>query len=467
MNWIIFSSWKQRNNLIVRCLLLLFLVCCQTVLFAQFNFVPNPGFEEISNCDLEYGETYKAPPWEIINLPIATPDLFHACSTNPFFELSGQVGCTGTILPSGDGMVGMVTMASFVEERIYARLLGDLPLNIDLYVAYSIIPRERCGSPTELLCYSNTHSMVFADIQLESKTTALALDTILSYTGEWTKLEGCYQANGSEKMILLGNFTLTSETLKDCDNFDPEFNFSYFFIDDVIVAPFDVVPDTFFICGDEVLDVDATFYDVPIFWSDGVTGAMRTIGEGGLYTVMGDVGDCSLMDETVVIKIPDEMESITVDICEDEVVSLTTPVLAEWSNGEKSKRIEVTLPGTYTANLITSCGERITEFTVEETDCAIQYFVPNIFSPNDDGINDQLEFFFKSEFEFIGELNVFDRWGNHLFHAKEVGTFNSVRWDGTHKNEKMNTGVFIWMFTYVSAKDGETRTVSGDVTLVR
>ena len=103
----------------------------------------------------------------------------------------------------------------------------------------------------------------------------------------------------------------------------------------------------------------------------------------------------------------------------------------------------------------------------EEKDCGIQYFVPTAFSPNGDGVNDRLQFFFKSEYEFTGELNIFDRWGNLIFGAKNVNPDNPVSWDGTYNGKPFNTGVFIWVFRYVSAKDGKGRPLSGNTVLVR
>ena len=63
---------------------------------------------------------------------------------------------------------------------------------------------------------------------------------------------------------------------------------------------------------------------------------------------------------------------------------------------------------------------------MNESDCDIDYFVPNIFTPNDDGINDVIEFYFNSEYEFSGELNIYDRWGNVVFQANNVDAFNSI-----------------------------------------
>ncbi|MCB0560403.1 MAG: gliding motility-associated C-terminal domain-containing protein [Lewinellaceae bacterium] len=457
---------QNRNIFFYGCLLLLPLICCRTLLSAQNNLVPNPGFEDVTDCNLDYGEADKAFPWKIINGPIATPDLFHTCSTNSFFLPPD--GCVPVYPHSGEGMVGLVNMVPMsIEERIYARLLDDLPLNTDIYVAYSIFPRQKCGGEFEILCYSNTQSLAFSDVQFQSMQVVLQLDTILGKTEEWTLMQACFRANGSEKFVLLGNFRSALEIQQDCDYISSDFNFAYFYVDDVIVSPFDVVPDTLFICGDEVLNVDASFYDIPIQWSDGWRGGMRPIDQAGEYTVMGDIGDCFLTDETLVIKIPDETEVIAIDLCEGGQALLESPVPAVWENGDTSSTLLISRPGAYSANLLSTCGERWRTYMAEEKDCGIQYFVPTAFSPNGDGVNDRLQFFFKSEYEFTGELNIFDRWGNLIFGAKNVNPDNPVSWDGTYNGKPFNTGVFIWVFRYVSAKDGKGRPLSGNTVLVR
>jgi gliding motility-associated-like protein len=68
------------------------------------------------------------------------------------------------------------------------------------------------------------------------------------------------------------------------------------------------------------------------------------------------------------------------------------------------------------------------------------FYVPNSFSPNDDGIND----FFVPTGEGITKFDlwIFDRWGNMIFHTKEL----SDHWDGKANGGK-NTAqidVFVW-----------------------
>jgi len=454
---------KHPNDiLLIICLFLIF----SLPLIAQINYVPNPSFEDITDCAIEFGEADKARFWQIIDVPNTSPDLYHACATGPFYGIPDGEGDFAIFPKSGEGMVGLVNSNKITNEKIYARLLDDLPTDIDIYVAFSTITRRKSFTPMEILCYSNTQSLAFSNIQFESRVVPLKLNQVLADSDEWTLVESCYRASGEEKLVLIGDYLLTTEAVFDCDFIDNN-NFAYLYVDDIIVSPFDVVPDTLFLCGGELLNVDATFYEVPIEWSDGIQGAIRTIEKGGRYTVMGSLKDCFLTDETLVIELPDKTDTIRVILCENELVALESPIPAVWENGDTSRTLTIRQPGVYTANLLSDCGARLRKYIVAEEECTIQYFVPNVFSPNGDGINDAAAFFFESEFDFSGNLSIFDRLGNLLFYRKEIDGTDVVSWDGTYQGEALNPTVLVWVYQYVSSKDGAPKVISGDITLIR
>ena len=87
-------------------------------------------------------------------------------------------------------------------------------------------------------------------------------------------------------------------------------------------------------------------------------------------------------------------------------------------------------------------------------------FIPNTFTPNGDGVND--------EFKVYGEgiirvhMEVHDRWGTMVFES----TSRDPRWDGTLFNEPMNTAVFVYLIQ-IDYKDGAVVFRKGDITLIR
>lgn len=91
-----------------------------------------------------------------------------------------------------------------------------------------------------------------------------------------------------------------------------------------------------------------------------------------------------------------------------------------------------------------------------------QVFVPNAFSPNEDGQNDVLycrvDPVCVTAFEFV----VFNRWGEVVFRTEDP----TLGWDGIHRGVKCETAVFTWMAkgTFV---DGSPLEASGNVSLIR
>ena len=87
-------------------------------------------------------------------------------------------------------------------------------------------------------------------------------------------------------------------------------------------------------------------------------------------------------------------------------------------------------------------------------------FVPNIFSPNGDNMNDVLYVRGKG----VAELKffIYDRWGEKVFETTSLDN----GWDGTFRGKKMNKAVFVYYLeaTFVG---GEEVTQKGDITLVK
>ncbi len=72
---------------------------------------------------------------------------------------------------------------------------------------------------------------------------------------------------------------------------------------------------------------------------------------------------------------------------------------------------------------------------------AFTFYIPNAFSPNEDGINDH----FKGDGIGINEYKmwVFDRWGNMIFYSEKL----DHAWDGTFqgKSDKVvMQDVYVW-----------------------
>jgi len=125
---------------------------------------------------------------------------------------------------------------------------------------------------------------------------------------------------------------------------------------------------------------------------------------------------------------------------------------------------EYTDSGSYIIMLIvtdiaTGCTDTaslmITTTTEEE-----ELFIPEIFSPNGDGINDI--FYIRGKgFDWI-LLRIYDRWGEMVFESTDTNT----GWDGRFKGQLMNSGVYVYHLqgAYLTGEEFDEK---GDITLVK
>jgi gliding motility-associated-like protein len=87
-------------------------------------------------------------------------------------------------------------------------------------------------------------------------------------------------------------------------------------------------------------------------------------------------------------------------------------------------------------------------------------YIPNAFTPNQDGIND--EFYITNANFPKFTLTVFDRWGNRVY-ATNDGNF---RWDGTQDGDAVASGTYVYVMEAVSPR-GKALKRSGTISIVR
>jgi gliding motility-associated-like protein len=120
---------------------------------------------------------------------------------------------------------------------------------------------------------------------------------------------------------------------------------------------------------------------------------------------------------------------------------------------------------TVTATIALSCGNysatrNIQIFKCDTTRLVLnEIFVPEAFSPNSDGNNDNV-YVRGSIKEF--SFSVFNRWGEVVFKTENQNT----GWDGTYKGKELNAGVYVF---FLSGQDllGNSFNKKGNITLVK
>ncbi|HMG16812.1 MAG TPA: gliding motility-associated C-terminal domain-containing protein, partial [Saprospiraceae bacterium] len=122
---------------------------------------------------------------------------------------------------------------------------------------------------------------------------------------------------------------------------------------------------------------------------------------------------------------------------------------------------------TYTITVTDKNGCEATDqlrVNIISTDVA---FIPNVFSPNGDGINDKLNFFCSDKVMNIKHFAIFDRWGESVYDAIDIPVNDlDYGWDGKQKGQKANSAVYVY-YIELTLIDGTVKILKGDINLIR
>ena len=134
----------------------------------------------------------------------------------------------------------------------------------------------------------------------------------------------------------------------------------------------------------------------------------------------------------------------------------------------KNPRVSAIRPQTYTLTVTDVNGCTASGQVRIIIDRNRNVFIPNVFSPNGDGINDRFKVFTGLGVTRINFVRLYDRWGELLYEEGELppSPDGTPGWDGTFRGEKMQPAVFMYLVE-VEFLDGLKLLYRGDVTLLR
>ncbi len=257
-----------------------------------------------------------------------------------------------------------------------------------------------------------------------------------------------------------------------------------FALDDITFSPFCTYTDTVevfvtaypepelgpdqVICGGGSVVLDATTPTVDTYiWNDGLaTGPQLTVTTSGAYWVNVFAGACFGRDSVNVTFIPQPVVDLGPDIsaCNGDTVTIA-PFAQDadylWHDGSTGSAYSTT-----TSELVwlqISQGPCIASDTVLVTidPCTAVVEMPNVFTPNGDGQNDQFQ---PIVLEGITSLllSIYNRWGQLVYESKGP----RFAWDGrTGAGQVVSDGVYYWTLTYNGA--GGPGEQHGTVTVLR
>jgi gliding motility-associated-like protein len=200
---------------------------------------------------------------------------------------------------------------------------------------------------------------------------------------------------------------------------------------------------------------------------------------GDYDILIEDENGCSSLLTVNVPALPSLEVGLTLDSlsCDDPNALIAARILSgadssltlEWSNGETGMTTLITQAGEYSLQVSNSCETVVRTFSLSPPTLGESslLYLPNAFSPNDDGRNDVFRAYLSSDAAWTSyRFMVFDRWGDMLYE-----TFDPQEgWDGVFRGELMNVGVYVYYLEgTISACGGQSFDVElkGDVTLAR
>lgn len=201
--------------------------------------------------------------------------------------------------------------------------------------------------------------------------------------------------------------------------------------------------------------------------------------DAGAYDVIVEDANGCQYAETFAI---DAMPSLVVDVsdvmlpCDSAAIQLKPEVISgddgfllyTWSDGINTLERSVSSPGDLELEVSNGCETVRLSVTVEPeiTAQGQLVYVPNAFSPNNDGVNDAFKIYPNLDAQ-IEELDfqVFDRWGSMLFDAQSWDD----EWKGINNGLPAVSGAYVWQLKAKVNLCGQEVDIvqQGEVILVR
>lgn len=231
-------------------------------------------------------------------------------------------------------------------------------------------------------------------------------------------------------------------------------------------------PDSVILCPDSVITLGYAFTDATYRWSTGDTSVFISVSSPGSYGLTLTRRDtvCELSATIAVIEALDIGPDLLLDtvLCAGEVlvVDVSSVAVSEyiWQDGFSGPQRTFATSGLYELTVTDGCTERRVRISTEIDDCGLIYF-PNVFSPNQDGVNDLFEIS-SEENLVLTSLSIFDRWGDLVYEFQD-GPLSAAAWDGTVRGSgAAPPGVYVYR-AVIEISAGINKIFSGDLTLIR
>lgn len=224
------------------------------------------------------------------------------------------------------------------------------------------------------------------------------------------------------------------------------------------IPEFDL-PEDSLLCPGTVLTIATGLTDVLVTWSTGEVGTSIDVNEPATYVATSQVSGCQFTDsmkvevsQPITIPLEADYELCLKDSIELSVLqgNLVYPSTYRWDNGSVLPVRTFSRGGLYTVEVTNVCDTAFHIFEVEQLVCGCQMYVPNSFTPNNDGNNDAwFPVLDCNPHEY--QVTVWDRWGRPVFHTTDPDEVWYGQVEGTPGSKTRESGdyyaidgVYMW-----------------------
>ncbi len=373
------TGTKIRRSGMLCILQLMCMVVAMSTTISQ-NLAPNPDFEYYQFCPTNFAVTsyISCTPWR--SATWGTCDYFNVCANGGNVDV--PVNFFGTQQPhSGDGYCGFYAKAFFNNDEWREYLQGPLTAPLQAGKTYEVsfyvnLADIMCGVQYIGAYFSEDPPTTNNPLPLFVTPQFETTGDFISDTVEWVLLKGCFEAEGGEAWVTIGNYRSYADT-----PFDPmcssSWNASYYLIDDIYIG--DIQPGGLdlelggpvFECNSYTISPGIT--GVSYYWEDGSTGNSLTVTTTGTYSLT-IYDNCEAGVDSIEVTIntpPVDINPDEITVCAGEIVSIALDPDAgdySWSDGTDGPNIDITTTGVYTVTLDDGCDITIDNIDVTVVD---------------------------------------------------------------------------------------------------
>ena len=354
-------------------------------------------------------------------------------------------------------------------------------LTVHTYDAYSVLDTIHL-CPGDSILYNNTWVKAENEYILLEETVH-GCDSIINLTVTeliyYSPIDSVWLCSG-DSILIQGNWIYEDfdyqeifSSSQGCDSIYQSFIF------------FEQVPDEpeiNFDCESSLIDLNVIAEDWEIVWSNGdMTSMTQFLGGQQTSVTLTSSNNCIITYDLDLPTIPNTepippFEDITLNRLDSIIFDLDLESMEwniSWSPSEIISCDTCSQVSIYPAESTfvhldldhsSGCSFEYSFFITLVETVPDAYYIPNVFSPNDDNLNDEWQVFFNTGMDLrLSEGFIYDRWGNQVKSWKNT---IDVTWDGKLNEKNVEQGVYIFFLRFID-QNGEETEVYGDLTLLR